>query len=111
MPDLTTTYQWHCASAESWLMPVKGSRGDDYTILWNKVSHRNQENVQYDYSCDCKAYEFGNGKHCKHIKAAIASGKHCNWMQFTDGGEVVEKNGEHSCPECGENVHSMGWGI
>lgn len=111
MPDLTTHYFWHCASTESWKMPIKGSRGDDYTVSWNKWGHKNQTDVQHDYSCTCQAYEFGKGKHCRHIKIAIASGEHCNWMQFHTGGDAIEKNGEHHCPHCGDKVHSMGWSV
>jgi hypothetical protein len=111
MPDLTTIYQWHCATAEHWETTVTGSKGTSYTVRWGKGWHLNQSNVQYDYSCDCKGYKFGKGKHCTHIEQVKASGDHCNWMQFHDGGDAVKKNNEHHCPNCNEQVHSMGWGV
>jgi len=109
MPDLTTEYYYHCDTAEYWETEVQGSSGA-YTVRWDNISHKNRD-VQYDYSCTCWAYKKGRGKHCKHIKQVIASGDHCKWMQFTDGDEPVEKDGEKACPKCGSPVHSMGWGV
>jgi hypothetical protein len=111
MPDLTTIYQWHCETAESWETTVKGSKGAEYTVRWGKRFHWNHQDVQIDYSCTCKSYQFGAGAHCKHIKDVIASGAHCNWMQFHDGGDAIEKNGEHHCPKCDSVCRSMGWGV
>jgi hypothetical protein len=111
MPDLTTRYFWHCATAENWSTTVKGSRGDTYTVAWSRGRHKNQGDVQYDYSCDCPSYKFRKGAYCKHIKQVKASGDHCNWVEFHDGGDAVERNGEHFCPECGDGVNSMGWGV
>lgn len=111
MPDLTTIYQWHCETAESWETTVKGSKGAEYIVRWSNWAHKNQGDVQYDYSCTCRAYEFGGGAHCKHIKDVIATGDHCNWMEYTDGGDAIEKDGGHRCPECGSGVKSMGWGV
>ena len=111
MPDLTVEYYWHCESAESWSKDVLGSTGTPYTVRWGKWGHKNQHSHQYDYSCTCRGYEFGKGKDCTHIKQVKASGEHCKWLQFSDGGDAVEKNGDHHCPECGDKVHSMGWGV
>ena len=109
--DLDTVYFWHCATAESWSTTVLGSKGDTYHVSWNNWGHKNQGEVQYDYSCTCKGYKFGKGKDCSHITQVKASADHCKWMQFSDGGDAVEKNGDHHCPECGDKVHSMGWGV
>jgi hypothetical protein len=111
MPDLTTIYQWHCDTAEDWSTTVQGSKGDTYHVVWNQGSHKNQHEVQYDYSCTCPAYKFGRGGYCKHIDSVRASGDHCKWMQFHDGGDAVEKDGEHYCPECGSGVRSQAWGV
>ena len=109
--DLDTVYFWHCATAESWSTTVLGSKGDTYHVSWNNWGHKNQGEVQYDYSSTCKGYKFGKGKDCSHITQVKASADHCKWMQFSDGGDAVEKNGDHHCPECGDKVHSMGWGV
>ena len=101
-------YLWHCATAESWGTTVQGSKGDTYNVQWNNWGHKNQS-VQYDYSCDCKGYKFGKGQDCSHIKQVRASDDHCKWMQFSDGGEAVEKDGDLVCPKCGDRTHSMGW--
>ena len=111
MPDLTTEYFWHCATADSWSTTVQGSKGAEYTVRWGKWGHLNQHTVQLDYSCNCKGYKFGKGQDCSHIKQVKASGDHCKWMEFSDGGDAVLTNGEHRCPECGDAVHSMGWGV
>ena len=107
MSDLTTEYYYHCDTAEGWQTEVKGSKGKTYTVKWDNFSHKNRQEVQYDYSCNCQGYKFGKGKHCRHIREVVESEQHCNWMQFTDGDEPVENR----CPKCGSNVHSMGWGV
>ena len=109
MAVLNTVTFWHCATAEDWSTTVPGSKGGTYTVSWNKWGHQNHERVQYDYSCTCKAYKYGRGAYCKHIMAANIG--HCNWLQFIDGGDAVEKDGEHHCPMCGAGVRSMGWGV
>jgi hypothetical protein len=109
MPDLTTEYYYYCETAEGFQMEVEGSK--TYTVRWDRTSHKNYREVQYDYSCTCHAYKFGRGKYCKHIQQVIDSGKHCNWQQFTDGGEPVEKDGEKCCPKCGSPVRAMGYGV
>ena len=110
MHDLVTEYFWHCDTAENWSTEVQGSIGTTYTVFWNSHGHKNQE-VKYDYSCTCKSYKFGSGKHCKHIKEVKESNKHCKWMQFTDGDDVVTENGERLCPSCNAKAHSMGWAV
>ena len=111
MADLTTEYFWHCATAENWSTTVQGSKGDTYTVQWTNYGHKNRHSHQFDYSCNCKGYQFGKGRDCAHIKQTKATGDHCKWSQFTDGGDAKERNGEHHCPNCGDKVHSMGWGV
>lgn len=106
MPDLSNESFYHCESCEGWQTEVQGKSGV-YTVTWDNFSHLNRGQVQYDYSCTCWAYKKGKGKHCKHIKEVIESGKHCNWMQFTDGGEPVDGK----CPKCGGPVSSMLWAV
>ena len=105
MFDLTHQAYAHCLTAEKWSMEVKSSDGKrTYVVRWDNHSHKNHS-VQYDYSCDCVAYKMGKGKYCKHIEEAKQH--HCNWMQFTDGGET--RDGK--CPECGGEVSSRNWGV
>lgn len=106
MPDLTLQPYYHCESAEHFVTEVVGSKGDKYTVRWDNYSHKNRREVDYDYSCTCMAYKTRPGD-CKHIKQVKESKKHCNWLQFIDGGEP--KNGR--CPRCGSEVHSQMWGV
>ena len=109
MPDLTPQTYYHCGSAESFHATIQGSKKAIYKVAWNKFGHNNPD-VQYDYSCTCPSYKFSGGKHCKHIEMVRVSGKHCNWMQFTEGGDVVtNEEGETFCPKCGCEAHAMGW--
>ena len=110
MPDLTTQYYWQCKTTEEWSTTIKGSGAVEYTVSWNTWGHKNYD-VQYDYSCTCKGYKFSKTGTCKHIEQVKESGAHCNWMEFHDGGNAVEKNGKHHCPECGEGVSVVGWGV
>tara|TARA_R100001530_G_C4186176_1_gene120832 strand:- start:42 stop:377 length:336 start_codon:yes stop_codon:yes gene_type:complete len=111
MVELNTIYKLHCVTAENWSTLLKGSNGATYTVRWSRHDHHNQDSVKYDYSCTCPSYEFRKGTYCKHIKKIKDSGAHCNWSQFIDGGEVVEKDNQSACPECGSDVRSMGWGV
>lgn len=106
MGDLTTEYYRHCASAEVWITEVAGSRPDtSYFVKWGSF-HKNSDNVQYDWSCDCMAYKTRRG-YCKHITSVISKGLRCGWMQFSNGGEPINDR----CPKCGDTVHSMAWGV
>lgn len=102
MPDLNTEYFYHCKSAEEWEINVSNSSETGvYRVKYGK-KHLNPS-VRNDYSCNCKAYLYGKGKHCKHI--IKWKGHHCNWMQFFDGGKLRYNR----CPECGGEVNSRGW--
>ena len=47
---------------------VESSRGTgDYTVT-SRIEDAD-ESTDLEWSCDCKAFEFGGGKHCKHITA------------------------------------------
>ena len=108
MADLTTEYFWHCITAEHWHRVVTGSRGTDYQVSYGATP---RGEYSYDYNCSCHAFKFGGGKHCKHIEEVKSQNVHCRWMQFHDGNDVVEKDGKNSCPNCGLEVRSMGWGV
>jgi hypothetical protein len=85
MPDLTTEYFYHCESCEHFSTKVQGSK--EYTVSYGQTP---RGPYQYDYHCTCDAFKFGKGKPCKHIEEVKASGKHCNWNQFTDGGKRLD---------------------
>lgn len=97
MPDLTPMPYYHCETAEYWEQEVQGSRGDKYTVRWDRHHHKSPQ-YQYEYSCTCKGYEFRGPVHCKHIRQAAPG--HCGWDQFTDGGEPDQD----ACPRCGKEV-------
>lgn len=98
MPDLTTHAHFQCIDNEYWSAQVK-----DYVVKWDSVSHKNRDDVQYDYSCSCKAYQFGGGRHCKHIKQVIEEKRRCEWNdEFHE--EVAGEPGDRKCPRCGKDV-------
>ena len=108
MPDLDRVPYYHCKTAVEWSTTVPSTNGKStYTVTFDRHSHKNHS-VQYDYSCTCMAYKTQKGP-CKHIK--IAFKQHCGWMQFTEGGEPVVKDGKKVCPRCEKEVETMMWGI
>jgi hypothetical protein len=111
MPDLINQPFYHCLSAENFVTEVEGSKGKKYTVRYDQYSHKNRRETQCDYSCNCDAYKFGKGAHCKHIEQVIKSGKHCNWMQYIDGGKPVATANELVCPKCGGPISSMLWAV
>ena len=111
MPDLTIEVHFHCDSDREWSAEVKGKSGT-YTVTWDRFSHKNRGQVQYDYSCTCQGYKFHKG-YCKHIKEVIKKELRCGWNSFhdSDGKEVAKKNGEFVCPKCGESVFPVQYGV
>lgn len=98
MPDFDIHVYYHCNSAEHFSTEIHGSK--TYTVTYGP----SRGMYEYDYSCTCDSFKFGKGKPCKHIKQVKASGKHCAWMQFTEGGKPVDKDGMKFCPKCGSEV-------
>ena len=95
--ELALPESWVCACNQHWVKEVRGSKGNFYTVQW---AHRPDGPSQYDYTCTCKAYEFGGGKHCKHIRAVDP--QRCDWTERYDGGEVTrDESDEPRCPKCG----------
>lgn len=103
MPDLTIEIYYHCESAENFATEVDGK----YIVRFDELHHKNRD-VQYDYSCTCKAYKFRPG-YCKHIKQVIGSNQHCNWNQFIDGGEV--DSSDPRCPRCGRPAIAIKYAV
>lgn len=108
MADLTIETRWICTELLGWGRTVSGLNRA-YTVRWDRYSHKNRNEVEYDYSCDCPAYKFRPG-YCKHIEAV--KDEHCTWQQMYDGGEPVEnEDGELRCPKCGAEVTAMRYGV
>lgn len=95
---LDIVYMRMCESNEYWAKEVVGSKGDIYLVKFERVF---DGHVEYDYTCTCPSFKYGNkkGKYCKHILSAKP--EHCGWHeQFSD--EVMDENDEEcKCPKCG----------
>lgn len=113
MPANYSKYVWVCETARRFETEVKSSSSDKtYTVRFGP----NDGKYQYDWSCTCPAYEYGNGLdengHCKHIRAVRESDEYCGWNEMFDAGEPIEdENGERVCPECGSPVRSEEWKV
>lgn len=93
MPDFNIEVFYHCQSAEYFSTEVQGSK--KYTVSYGETPHGKYER---DYQCTCDGFKFK--KQCRHIDQVKKSGKHCNWMQFIEGEQPIEVNGEKCCPKC-----------
>ena len=101
MPDFTYESYYHCQSAEYFTVDVQGKKSK-YKVVYGPSKGQ----FQYDYTCNCPSFKFSGGKRCKHIEEAI--GKHCNWLQFIEGGEPVLVKDDKTCPKCGLPVIALG---
>ncbi len=102
MPDFTYEVFYHCVSAEHFTKEVEGSKGKKYIVRYDTV-HRGP--YEYDYTCNCESFKYR--KHCR-VKE---SGEHCNWLQFIEGSQPVEKDGKKVCPKCGKEVNTQRWAV
>lgn len=93
MPDLDIVTAFTCASNQRWEYEV-----GEYTV---RFEHRPPEhNVQYDYTCTCKAFQFGKGKYCRHIKEV--QGFRCGWNAELEPTANPDREGTKLvCPNCG----------
>lgn len=105
MPDLTRMFAWTCCTNTYWATPVPGSKGA-YKVTYGMMPPAHP--VQYDYSCTCKAYQYGGGKHCKHIEAVKLSKVRCGWnAELEPTAQALTSDGENKCPHCGGPVESI----
>jgi hypothetical protein len=114
MPDLTIEIYFRCTSNDGFSVQIPSSKaGEEYTVRFGRMPPNHE--CQYDWTCTCKAFKFGKGKPCKHIKEVDNNReKHgfCGWHQFMDGGEPVEGKGmEYFCPRCGMLAKGERWGV
>lgn len=98
--SLTKLKAVRCASNLSWEIRVQGN-GGNYIVRYSKDWHKNPSSM-FDYSCTCKAYKFGKGAYCKHIKAAMKL--RCGWDSRFDFEPEVKLQGDWFCPRCGEDA-------
>ena len=104
MADLSIEVHLWCSTNTGWSMKIK-----DYLVTWDRHSHKNHD-VQFDYACTCKAYQFGKGKYCKHILEAKQH--HCKWNHGAVMGDgVSEVPEDHKCPECGADLEAIRIGV
>lgn len=104
MPDLTRMFAWTCCTNTWWTHKVQGSKGAEYMVTFGPMPPTHK--VQYDYTCTCKAYEFGSGAYCKHITQVRKL--RCGWNgELEPTAQVLTRDGEHSCPDCGGPVESI----
>jgi hypothetical protein len=96
MSDLTVKDSVWCRSNEHWERKVAGSNGKVYTVVYGKTD---RGTYSHGYTCDCKAFQYGIDRVCKHIKAV--QGERCAWnVEAAMGsGEPYPANGK--CPKCG----------
>lgn len=103
MPDLTIEYYWLCESALGAGPWHIGTHKVEYG--WQPQGR--QYGPQYDYSCDCKGFQFR--KQCKHIEEAKKI--HCKWHQYMDGGEPLKRGKTRKCPRCKGPVTAERWAV
>ena len=106
MPDLTRMFAWTCCTNTSWDIEIPGSKGAWYKVAFGHMPATHP--VQYDWTCTCKAYQYGGGKYCKHIEAVKAAKKRCGWnAELEPTAQVLTRDGENVCPHCGGPVESI----
>lgn len=107
MPDLTRCFAWTCCTNIWWQTRVNGSKGEVYDVRFEHMppSH----DVQYDYTCTCKAYQYGGGKYCKHILAVRDGGQRCGWnCQLEPTAQALTlEDGHKVCPKCRGPIESI----
>ena len=89
MPDLTLVTFPICKSVQHWQTTVNG-----YTVYYGKSNGQ----YQYDYHCDCKAFKFGKGRHCKHIESVRH--QRCTWGEDAYSGDGERTPENNQCPNC-----------
>jgi hypothetical protein len=110
VPDLDIVTAWTCCSNTSWTHEVRSDSGNTYTVRFEPRPWPHE--VQYDYTCTCKAFTFGKGKYCKHIESV----KHlrCGWnaeLEPSAQPDSGEPDNRPVCPSCGEEAVPIQVGV
>lgn len=92
MPDFINQPFYHCESAEYFAVVI-----NNYNVVYDDA------NGIHSWRCECKGFKYY--KKCKHIEEAKK--KHCGWMQFSDGGDIVN----NKCPRCKAEVKLRLWAV
>lgn len=112
MPDLTIENRRYCLTREGWEREVQGSGGKRYTVGFGRVREG------HDFACNCPAFTYGKGKHCKHIE--MAKRYFCGWIDgeadglkvgALSGAESLAARAEDRCPSCGGGTGVMRVGV
>jgi hypothetical protein len=116
MPDLDIVPSWTCNTNIHWSHEVESHRGGTkYTV---RFEHRPwPHTVQYDYTCTCPSFRFGNSntwskeKACKHIEQVMEH--RCGWNGELEPTAEVDRDEDDQpcCPECAGPVTAMGVGV
>lgn len=108
MPDLDIVGTWTCSTNTYWHKRIQGS--EPAVVYDVRFQHRPMGPVQYDWTCTCKAFTFGKGKYCKHIKSVME--ERCGWnAELEPTAEALVKDGEHVCPNCEGPVEAFRVGV
>ena len=105
MPDLSIEIRFMCRTNLYWETEVELTPGHKYTVKFMRMFGGD---YPYGHTCTCKAFKFGKGKSCKHIKHVIRNQLRCGWG--ADGGSynpAKNSNDDFVCPKCGEAAETI----
>jgi hypothetical protein len=103
MPDLTIEVAYTCCTNTHWETEVIGSKGDPYRVSYGPTPGGP---YQYGWSCECKAFQYGGGEPCKHIRQV--KDERCGWNEEMDPGCSPDGGADGPmCPRCGGPVDYM----
>ena len=93
MSHIVEAVRW-CQGNEYYLTSVRGSTGIQYGVSYGVTF---DGPYSHGWTCACKAFEFGKGKHCKHIKQV--ENTRCTYGFEAVMGSPTEMG--KVCPKCG----------
>ncbi len=115
MPDLTTEPTWTCKTNLFWTTKVQGI-GGKYDVTWQnpQIPELRKFTVR-GWHCSCKAFQYGMGRYCKHVKAVIEVNERCGWNEELEPtlmpARAADAEGRPECPKCGGEVESIEVGV
>lgn len=108
MPDLDIVTAFTCSTNQYWRKEVPASGNGIHIVEWK--SQPPNANVQYDWKCTCKGFQF-RGK-CKHIETAKE--ERCGWNETLEPTAQPDSGAPDNrpiCPECGADVIPIQVGV